>query len=263
MEQGTREGAASRRKEKPMAHISQPNSLASQSDTSSVDMGKGLQSRLTFGLMLCGGVGAILFTAIYLLEGISRPGYDAWQQPISALSLGPGGWVEQANFIAYGVILVLSAVGWYRFLTPGRGAIWFPLFQGISGLCLIGAGVFSMDPFPGYPSGTTLTPSTVHGTLHSILAWVLILTLAMGCFAFAQSALHAHWRGWFVYSLITGMLILIFWGGFLDGASGTVAGLVPLAGLAERLSAGSHDFWICLLVVTLFFRRRRREVTMK
>ena len=52
-------------------------------------------------------------------------------------------------------------------------------------------------------------------------------------------------------------------GGFLDGASGTVAGLVPLAGLAERLSAGSHDLWICLLVVTLFFRRRRREVTMK
>ena len=120
-----------------------------------------------------------------------------------------------------------------------------------------------MDPFPGYPPGATLAPSTVHGTLHSILAWVLILTLAMGCFAFAQYARVAHWRGWFVYSLITGMLILIFWGSFVQGASGTVAGLVPLAGLAERLSAGSHDLWICLLVVTLFFRRRRIEETMK
>jgi len=93
------------------------------------------------------------------------------------------------------------------------------------------------------------------------LAGMLILTLALGCFAFAQYARLAHWRGWFVYSLITGMLILIFWGSFVQGASGTVAGLVPLAGLVERLSAGSHDLWICLLVVTLFFRRRRIEKT--
>ena len=125
--------------------------------------------------MSCGGVGAVLFTATYLIEGFTRPGYVAWQQAIAALSLGPGGWVQQVNFIVYGVLLVLSAVGWYRFLMPGRGAIWFPLFQGISGLCLIGIGVLSV-----------LTP------LHTILAWVLILTLAAGCFAFAQYALNAH-----------------------------------------------------------------------
>jgi len=243
-----------------MEHISEPSSIAHRSDMPS-GWQKGLRSPLTFGLVGGGAVGAFLFTATYLIEGVTRPGYDAWQQPISALSLGPGGWVQQVNFVVYGVLLVLSAVGWYRFLTPGRGAIWFPLLQGISGLCLIGAGVFSMDPFPGYPPGATLAPSTVHGTLHSILAGMLILTLALGCFAFAQYARLAHWRGWFVYSLITGMLILIFWGSFVQGASGTVAGLVPLAGLVERLSAGSHDLWICLLVVTLFFRRRRIEKT--
>jgi len=245
-----------------MEHISEPSSIAHRSDMPS-GWQKGLRSPLTFGLVSCGAVGAFLFTATYLIEGVTRPGYDAGPQPMSALSLGPGGWVQQVNFVVYGVLLVLSAVGWYRFLTPERGAIWFPLLQGISGLCLIGAGVFSMDPFPGYPPGATLAPSTVHGTLHSILAWVLILTLALGCFAFAQYARLPHWRGWFVYSLITGMLILIFWGSFVQGASGTVASLVPLAGLVERLSAGSHDLWICLLVVTLFFRRRRIEETMK
>jgi Protein of unknown function (DUF998) len=245
-----------------MEHIAEPSSRDDQSDMPS-SWEKGLRSPLTFGLLSCGAVGAFLFTATYLIVGVTRPGYDAWQQPVSALSLGPGGWVQQVNFVVYGALLVLSAAGWYRLLAPGRAAIWFPLLQGISGLCLIGAGVFSMDPFPGYPPGATLAPSTVHGTLHSILAWVLILTLAMGCFAFAQYARLAHWRGWFVYSLITGMLILIFWGSFVQGASGTVAGLVPLAGLGERLSAGSHDLWICLLVVTLFFRRRRIEKTMK
>lgn len=220
---------------------------------------RGLRSPLTLGLVSSGGIGAFLFTITYLVEGITRPGYDVWKQPISALSLGPGGWVQQVNFIIFGVLVVISAVGWYRFLTPGRGGIWFPLLQGISGLCLIGAGAFSMDPFPGYPPGITPGPSTVHGTLHSMFAWVLIITLAMGCFVFAQYARLAHRRGWFVYSLITSILILIFWDAFVQGASGNITVLVPLAGVVERLSAVSHALWLCLLVVTLLLQSRSQR----
>lgn len=200
------------------------------------------------------GIGALLFTATYLHEGSTRPGYDAWRQPISALSLGPGGWVQQINFVVYGVLLVLSAVGWYRFLGPGHDAIWFPLLQSISGLCLIGAGVFSLDPLPGYPPGAALAPATVHGTLHSIVAWALILTLAQGCFTLAIYFVRLfHWRGWAVYSYITGALILIFWGLFVRNPTG------PLAGLVERLSAGSHDLWICVLTATLLVQQRIRS----
>ncbi len=239
-----------------MMHISRPTSPASQSDTSSVDMGKGLQSPLTFGLMLCGGVGAVLFTASYLLEGISRPDYDAWQQPISALSLGPGGWVQQANFIVFGVLLLLSAVGWYRFLTPGRGAMWFSLFQGIAGLALIGAGVFSMDPFPGYPPGAAPTTSTAHGTLHTICAYTIILSLVLSCFTLSKRFWsRAYWRGWAVYSSISGVLMLILWEVFVQYPTS------PVAGLVERLSAGSHDLWMCLLLVTLLFQHRRQRLS--
>lgn len=241
-----------------MEHISEPSSIADQSEMPSSGWEKGLQSPLTFGLLSCGAVGAFLFTVTYLLEGITRPGYDALQQPISALSLGPGGWMQQVNFVVFGILMVLSAVGWYRFLAPGRGAIWFPLLQGISGLGLIGAGLFSMDPFPGYPPGSTLTTSTVHGTLHSIFAWVLILTLAQGCFTLAIHFVRLlHWRWWAVYSWITGALILIFWGMFVKNATG------PLAGLVERLSAGSHALWSCLILAALFVRRRRGEETMR
>jgi hypothetical protein len=207
---------------------------------------------LTLGLVSCGGIGALLFTAVYLIEGATRPGYDALRQPISALSLGPGGWVQQVNFVVYGVLLVVAAVGWYRFLSPARGAIWFPLLQGISGLCLIGAGVFSMDPFPGYPPGVALATSTAHGTLHSVFAWALILSLAQGCFTLAIFFVRSPpWRGWAVYSWVTGALILIFWGAFVQDATG------PLAGLVERLSAGSHDLWMCLLIATLVVQYRR------
>ncbi|HEU5198679.1 MAG TPA: DUF998 domain-containing protein [Ktedonobacterales bacterium] len=234
-----------------MAHISEPTSIAGQSDLSSYSLWKGLQSPLTFGLMLCSGVGAVLFTAIYLLEGVTRPGYDAWQQPISALSLGPGGWVEQANFIVFGVLLVLSAVGWYRFLTPERAAIWFLLLQSIGGLGLIGAGLFSMDPFPGYPPGTTLSTSTTHGTLHTICAFTIIFALALSCFALAAHCARVlHWRGWAAYSGIAGVLMLVLWMAFIQYPTS------PASGLVERLSAGSHDLWMCLLLVALFFQRR-------
>lgn len=136
-----------------MAHLSEPNSIASRPGLSSSGLGKGLLSPLSFGLVCCGGVGAVLFTATYLLEGITRQGYDAWQQPISALSLGPGGWVQQVNFVVFGILLILSAVGWYRFLTPGKGAIWFPLLQSLSGLGLIGAGLFLWTHFPAIHQG--------------------------------------------------------------------------------------------------------------
>ena len=137
----------------PAEHVAEPTTIASCSDLSPARLGSGVLSPLTFWLMICAGVGAVLFTALYLLEGITRPGYDAWQQPISALRLGPGGWVQQANFIIFGVLLVLSSVGWYRLLAPEKAALWFSLLQGLAGLGLIGAGLFSMDPFPGYPPG--------------------------------------------------------------------------------------------------------------
>jgi hypothetical protein len=236
-------------------NITELTPIANRPETSSSGLGKGFVSPITLGLVSCGAIGALLFTATYLIAGITRPGYDAWQQPISALSLGPGGWVQQVNFVVFGVLMVLSAVGWYRFLTPGRAAIWFPLLQGISGLCLIGAGLFSMDPFPGYPPGATLALSTVHGTLHSILAWVLILTLALGCFTLAKRfARTPHWRGWAVYSTITGVQILIYWWVFVQGADGSVAGVM------ERLSAGSHALWYCLLVATLIFQIRSQRL---
>ena len=237
-----------------MENASEPASIASGPAPTRYGLSGGVSSPLTLGLMSCGGIGALLFTAIYLLEGATRQGYDALRQPISALSLGPGGWAQQVNFIVFGVLLALSAVGWYRLLAPAPGALWFPLLQGVSGLCLIGAGLFSMDPFPGYPPGVAPSPATTHGTLHTIFAWALMLTLAQGCFTLAQYVRHASmplWRGWVGYSLLTGVLILVFWGGFLRYATG------PLAGLIERLSAGSHALWLCALTATLLVQHWR------
>jgi hypothetical protein len=71
----------------PMETISGSAPIAGQSEPSSSAFMKSLQSPLAFGLVSCGGIGAFHFTVTYLVEGFTRPGFDDWQQPISALSL--------------------------------------------------------------------------------------------------------------------------------------------------------------------------------
>ena len=91
---------------------------------------------------------------------------------------------------------------------------------------------------------------SLHGTLHIVFAYVIILSLACGCFALARRfAIEPRWRGWAVYSVLSGVLILVFFALFL------YTGLIP--GFVERLSAGSHALWSFLLVATLFFQKRQ------
>ncbi|MBJ7602045.1 MAG: DUF998 domain-containing protein [Candidatus Dormibacteraeota bacterium] len=96
-----------------------------------------LLDRTTLMLIAAGTAGGLLFTAVYLVEGATRPGYDAWTDAISALSLGPGGWLQQLNFMVFGVLMLCSALGWRRALTPGIGALAYPVLRGIAGVSLI------------------------------------------------------------------------------------------------------------------------------
>lgn len=239
-----------------MQNISEPNPIADRTERSSSGFEKSLQSPLTRGLLSCYGIGAFLFTATYFIEGITRPGYDAWQQPVSALSLGPGGWVQQVNFFVFGILVLISVFGWYRLLAPGRFVVVFLLCQSIAGLGLIGAGLFSVDPFPGYPPGVVPTATTVHGMLHSICAIAIIFSLAIGCFVINPRLFREPgWRGWVVYSILTGIVIIVFFVQFVEHST------VPVAGLLERVSTVSHALWSCLLVLALLFRKRQGEKT--
>ena len=47
-----------------------------------------------------GGVlGPVLFIAVFLVEGATRPGYSAWHNHVSLLATGDGGWMQVANFL--------------------------------------------------------------------------------------------------------------------------------------------------------------------
>ncbi|HEY6411819.1 MAG TPA: DUF998 domain-containing protein [Ktedonobacteraceae bacterium] len=127
-----------------MKQIRKQASLSRHADTTEVThsgLNGAFLSTTTLLLVSCSVVGSLLFTLTYLVEGVTRPGYDAWQQAISWLSLGPDGLVQQFNFVIFGILMLCSAFGWSTVLKGGRAATWFPLLRGLAGLSLILVGM--------------------------------------------------------------------------------------------------------------------------
>lgn len=104
------------------------------------------------------------FNATCLIDGVFRHAYDQFSQPVSALSLGPGGAVQVVNFIASGILGCLTAFAWRPTLAGGLGAVWYPRLAVLAGLAMICPGIFTLDRGKGYPPGI---PAPAHPGVHS------------------------------------------------------------------------------------------------
>lgn len=88
----------------------------------------------------------VLFVGIFLLEGWLRPGYDAMSQYVSELSLGPRGWIQIANFLITGLLLLLFAFSVRAEFKEGMASRFGPVLLIISALALLVSGPLVMDP---------------------------------------------------------------------------------------------------------------------
>lgn len=70
-------------------------------------------------LVACGFAAPIVFVGTFLIEGATRPGYDAWAEFVSLLSLGSDGWMQVANFIASGWLLLGFSVAVFQAVRIG------------------------------------------------------------------------------------------------------------------------------------------------
>lgn len=200
-------------------------------------------------LLLAGLFVGPLFVATFLVEGVFRDGYDPMRHPVSSLELGPGGWLQVANFVIAGILTVTFAVGLRRSLRPGPGAIAGPLLIAVWGVSLLGAGLFATDPVSGYPAGTPAIPARAswHGTVHDLvfaLPGFACFAAAMFVFAFAFARRRAPW--WAVYSGLSGAAFLVLF--FLTSAGFSQdARWVSTAGLLQRLTVGVGWLWLALV----------------
>jgi hypothetical protein len=218
---------------------------------------------LTTRLLIAGGaIGPLLFIVVLLIEGATRPGYNAWHNYGSSLSLGDQGWMQIANFLVCGLLVLCFAVGLRRVLPSGKGSVWGPLLLGLFGLSLIVAGLFVTDPGLGYPPGTHGSgPQTLHGTIHGVAGLVAFSSVAAASFVLARRfAGDPDWKGWAPYSILTGVLVVVLFVAMTVVSALDENGVLPNSptGLLQRIAIIAGWGWVCLLAIQLL--RKMREL---
>jgi hypothetical protein len=216
----------------PQSPSASPKNTAAD-PTLAVPVPRRLLLWLTYGV-----AGTLIFPITYLIEGATRPGYNALQQTISSLAHGPDGWIQQLNFIVLGVSILWLTFVWREILKGGACAIWYPIIRGIEGLALIAIGFFTQDP------------------MHTFCLIVIVSAMSLDLFVIARRFWsNPDFRGWGTFSVICGlwpMMIMPFFGIGLNPNS-VFSGF---AGLFERLATNADTIWGVVVLIPLWAGRR-------
>ncbi len=218
------------------------------------------QSSVTRFLIIGGAIGPLLFIVVLLIEGATRPGYSAWHNYGSSLSLSDLGWMQIVNFLVCGLLILGFAVGLRQVLQTGRGSVWGPILIGVFSVALIVAGLFVTDPSLGYPPGTHGSgPQTLHGIIHGVAGLTTFSSLAIASFVMARRfAGDPNWKGWAVYSIFTGVLVIVSFIAATAVSALDESGVLPGSptGLLQRIGIIAGWVWIALLAIRLLRKMR-------
>jgi len=177
---------------------------------------------------LAGIVGPLLFTLTFFVqEAFRRDEFSPVAEPVSALEAGPNGWIQQVNFVVFGLMIFAFAVGLNRGV-PGTGT--WTLGPALLGIAAFGPILAAVFPLREDAAGVTYDPG---GHFVSGVTFFLGTSLALLALA-RQLSRDAHWRGLATYTATCGVLALI---GFVVMGLLAIPEGAPLhdyAGLAQR-----------------------------
>ncbi|MGH9380609.1 MAG: DUF998 domain-containing protein [Thermoanaerobaculia bacterium] len=204
-------------------------------------------SAFTRSLLRWGVLAGPFYLAVGLIQALVRDGFDFARHPLSVLANGPGGWVQTANFVLTGLMVLAAAVGIGRVLGPKTRVLTWVL--GIFGAAMIAAAVFPADPVDGFPPGTPEGPPTsisTTGLLHFFAGALSFLFLGISGFVAARAAWRRNLSSLAWISLASGLAVVIgFFGGFMlpFGIAGiwfaVVMGFAWLSYLSLRLNGNA------------------------
>jgi len=147
--------------------------------------------------------GPVLFVAVFTIEGWIRPGYYALSTYVSALSLGPRGWIQMVNFVVLGVLLLAFTARVASEFQTGEASRGGPILLAIIAILFMVSGPFRMDPM-----GTLSSQVTVHGTIHGLAGGIIFILMPITCFVFLRRfRVDPNWRSLQWWTLGLGILI--------------------------------------------------------
>lgn len=210
-------------------------------------------AKMTRVFLTCGVIAGPVYVIVGLFQMLVRDGFDIRRHALSLLANGDLGWIQTANFLVSGLLVVAGAVGMRQALRGERGGTWGPPLLGLYGLGLIGAGIFRADPALGFPPGLPAEAYgeiSWHGIMHLSVGAIGFVGLVAACFVFARRFFAIRERGWAAYSIATGV---VFLGAFLGIASGSqgpfslifavavVIAWVWISAMSARLMGGTAE----------------------
>lgn len=150
-----------------------------------------------------GIIAPALFVAVFTVEGWLRPGYNFLSTYVSALSLGPRGWIQIANFLILGVLLLGFTLGIAAEFPGGRASKAGPILFAIMSILFFVSGPLVMDPM-----GTPLNQITVHGTIHGLSGGIIFILMPVSCFVFLRRFRQdPDWRSLQWPTLVLGIIV--------------------------------------------------------
>lgn len=162
----------------------------------------------TESLLRWGLVAGPFYVTVSVILGLTRHGFDFTRHYWSLLEVGDFGWVQMANHVVTGLMLVAFAVGLGRALHPGPAQRWAPVLVGFFGASLVVAGSFAPDSYGDFPfDGFHATSSG--GLLHFAALSFGSAAAAAACFTLARRFAGDGAPGLARLSGVTGVVSLV------------------------------------------------------
>ena len=170
---------------------------------------------ITRSLLGWGVVAGPFYIIVGLVLALTRTGFDLTRHALSLLTLGDLGWLQRANLILTGLMVIAAAVGILRAIRNGRGLA-IGVLVIIYGGGLILSAIFAPDPVPGFPPGAEGGQFSLSGILHLLFGALGFLAIAAAAFAHAGWSRRIGAAGRGAISIVLGILVIV---GFVGGAA--------------------------------------------
>jgi len=140
------------------------------------------------------------------------------------------------GFPLLGLLLIAFAIGLHRGISEGKGSILGSSLVMLSGVGLIGSGIFPCDQ--------GCVDVTIISKIHSISATIAAFAMIFAAFAISYRVRNDHlWEDYHLYSLLTGVVTAIVASAYMV--------FEPWLGVFQRLSMGVSLLWIEVMAIQL------------
>ena len=184
-------------------------------------------------------LGPIILTFTVLILGFIRPNYSHSMQLMSELGEvgAPNAIFMNVATAILGISILLFAFGLHGIARGTSGKVGSSIML-VGGICMVGGGIFPCDP--------GCVPVSFIGSLHETVSLIGFSAVIFAPFAISQEFTHSEvWRGYRLYSLITGVCTALLVPVFLSET-------LPLwNGAIQRLMLGILLLWMEVISIKL------------